>query len=366
MMADRIAILAAGGTAGHLFPAEALGVELAARGWQIHLVTDVRAERYSGHFPASMIHVFRSGAISGKNPAKIAVGLVGMLQGYAQSRRLYARNRPDLVVGFGGYPTVPPVLAAQHIGIPTMLHDANSAMGRANRLLARRSRLVAMGFEGEVGDKIVVTGNPVRPGVLDAARQPYPARAADEPFNLLVFGGSQGAQFFGDAVPAAIALLPQGQRERLRVVQQVRTEQMEEVAASYDKAGVEANTQPFFEDMPLRIAEAHLVICRAGASSVSELCVIGRPALLVPYPHALDHDQAANAAGLAGGGGAMLVVQSELIPEKLATIMKNAISDPEKLAEMAEMAKKAAKADAARHLADCAEAVADGRRPNQI
>jgi UDP-N-acetylglucosamine--N-acetylmuramyl-(pentapeptide) pyrophosphoryl-undecaprenol N-acetylglucosamine transferase len=364
-MAERTAILAAGGTAGHLFPAEALAAELIARGWKIHLATDSRARRYTGQFPASQIHVIRSGGLSGKNPVRIAAGLGGMLSGYFQSRRLYARIRPDLVVGFGGYPTVPPVMAAQHVGIPTMLHDANSVMGRANRLLARRSALVAMGFEGETGDRIVVTGNPVRPAVLAAASQTYPVRKSGEPFNLLIFGGSQGAQFFGEAVPDAMATLPEEFRRQVRLVQQVREEQMEAVAAKYGRAEVGAEIQPFFEDMPRRIAEAHFVICRAGASSVSELCTIGRPALLIPYPHALDHDQAANAAGLAASGGAMVAAQTELSPEKLSAIIKNAICDPEKLAEMAEMAKKAAKAEATRHLADCAEAVADGRRPNR-
>jgi UDP-N-acetylglucosamine--N-acetylmuramyl-(pentapeptide) pyrophosphoryl-undecaprenol N-acetylglucosamine transferase len=256
-------------------------------------------------------------------------------------------------------------LAAQHMRIPTMLHDANSVMGRANRLLARRSALIAMGFEGEEGDRIVVTGNPVRPAVLAAASQPYHARKSGDPFNLLVFGGSQGAQFFGDAVPDAIALLPDDLRRRIRLVQQVRREQVKAVTGKLDRAGVSAEIEPFFEDMPNRIAEAHFVICRAGASSVSELSAIGRPALLIPYPHALDHDQAANAAGLAEGGGAMVAAQDEISSEKLSALIKNAISNPEKLAEMAEMAKKAAKTDATRHLADCAEAVADGRRPNR-
>lgn len=358
-MAGRTILLAAGGTGGHLFPAEALAHELAARGHAVHLATDQRAERYAGDFPAERIHIVRAASPTG-SPIAAAGALMALGAGYFEAHGLLGRLRPAAVAGFGGYPTVPPLLAAVHRRVPTLIHDANAVMGRANRLLARWVRLVAMGFEATGARNAVVTGNPVRPAMLEAAKMPYPRRRGDEPFNLLVFGGSQGARFFAEAVPPAVARLSAAMRPLVRVVQQARPEDAAAVKAAYGGIGVEAEVAPFFADMAARIAAAHLVISRAGASTVAELSVIGRPAILVPYPHALDHDQVMNARALEQAGGARIELQPSLTPERLAEMLTTAIGGPAALALAAEKAKKTGRPDAAARLADCVEHVAAG------
>ena len=363
-MSKGIVLLAAGGTGGHLFPAEALAHELKAGGWSVHLVTDSRAERFAGKFPADEIHVVPSATIGSKNPVSVVRSLLTLWKGIRTARRLMARLKPKVVVGFGGYPTLPPLLAATGMGIPSMIHEQNAVMGRANKALANRVKAVAGGFLPETGgphaDKTVTTGNPVRPAVLEAADIPY-AASADGEFRLVVFGGSQGAQFFSEAIPPAIAALAPQERARLRITQQARPEDREAVARAYAALGIPAEVSPFFTDMASRIGHAHLVVSRSGASTVSEVAVIGRPSVLVPYPHALDHDQAANAAALAAGGGAKVIAQSELSKERLAGIVCDAMRDPEGMAAMAANARKAGKPDAARLLASMVEAIAGGR-----
>lgn len=354
-----VVLLAAGGTGGHLFPAEALAHELAVRGYEPHLATDDRAQKYSATFPAP-IHVVPSATPSGKNPLKLVAAAWTLFSGVRASRRLIASLKPKAVVGFGGYPTVPPVLAASGMSVPVVIHDANAVMGRANRMLASRATIVAMGFEG-AATNAVTTGNPVRPAVLAAAATPYPARTAGDSFNLLVFGGSQGAQFFADALPAAIDLLTPAERKLLRVTQQARPEDETRVKAYFASAGIEVEVAPFFTDMAARIAAAHLVVSRAGASTVSELAVIGRPAILVPYPHALDHDQAMNAAAMAKAGGAEIVAQRDLPPERLARMLQSAIGEPQRLAAMAAAARNTGRPDAAAQLADCVERAIAGK-----
>jgi UDP-N-acetylglucosamine--N-acetylmuramyl-(pentapeptide) pyrophosphoryl-undecaprenol N-acetylglucosamine transferase len=360
-----IIVLAAGGTGGHLFPAEALGHELKARGYSVHLVTDRRAERFAGKFPADEIHVVPSATIGSKNPIAVARSLYTLWRGIRTARALFNRLKPKAVVGFGGYPTVPPLLAASGMGIPTVIHEQNAVMGRANRMLAAKVKAIAGGFlpegAGKYADKTVVTGNPVRPGVIAAAETPYRPSGAADPFNLVVFGGSQGAQFFSTAVPSAVCLLDDDQRKRLNIVQQARPEDKDAVITSFDKLGMQAEVSPFFSDMPAKIADANLVISRSGASTVSELAVIGRPSVLVPYPHALDHDQAANAAALKARGGAEVIAQAALSPEKLAKIIRTAMAEPERLAGIAAAARETGKPDAAKALGDLVEAVADGQ-----
>jgi UDP-N-acetylglucosamine--N-acetylmuramyl-(pentapeptide) pyrophosphoryl-undecaprenol N-acetylglucosamine transferase len=364
-MSKGIILLAAGGTGGHVFPAEALAYKLKERGYSVHLVTDSRAERYAGKFPADEIHVVPSATIGSKNPVKVAKSLWTLWTGMRAARKLIRTIKPLCVVGFGGYPTVPPLLAATRMGVPAMVHEQNAVMGRANKALAGRVQAIAGGFLPENGgafpDKTVTTGNPVRPAVIDAAKQPYVPSVPDDPFNLVVFGGSQGAQYFSKAVPTAISLLEAPLRKRLRITQQVRSEDMETVNSCTRKLEMGADIAPFFSDMAERIGAAHLVLCRSGASTVSELAVIGRPAILVPYPYALDHDQAANAAALAATGGVKVIPQSELTPEKLSTILRGAMTMPEKLAKMAAAAKQAGKPDAASLLADMVEAIAAKR-----
>ncbi|TGQ55606.1 undecaprenyldiphospho-muramoylpentapeptide beta-N-acetylglucosaminyltransferase [Mesorhizobium sp. M1C.F.Ca.ET.193.01.1.1] len=364
-MSRGVILLAAGGTGGHLFPAEALAHELIERGWQVHLATDRRAERYSGHFPAAEIHSIASATLGSKNPIAMLSAFWTIWQGVRQAGRVIARIRPEAAVGFGGYPTLPPLYAATRRKVPTLIHEQNAVMGRANKALASRVDAIAGGFLPEgaraAGAKTVTTGNPVRPQVLEAAKAPYAASNDGEPFRFLVFGGSQGAQFFSDAVPAAIALLPEAQRKRLVITQQARAEDVARVKAAYANLGVDAQVSPFFTDMAARMAAAHLVMSRSGASTVSEIAVIGRPALLVPYPHALDHDQAANAAALAAAGGAEVHPQSTLSAERIAALVGGLIEDPGRLVAMAAAARSAGKPDAARLLADLTEAIASGK-----
>jgi UDP-N-acetylglucosamine--N-acetylmuramyl-(pentapeptide) pyrophosphoryl-undecaprenol N-acetylglucosamine transferase len=364
-MSKGIVMLAAGGTGGHLFPAEALAHELKARGYSVHLITDSRAERYADKFPAEEIHVVQSATIGSKNPVKIARALYKLWSGTRQAKALMRRIRPVAVAGFGGYPTLPPLMAASSLGLATMIHEQNAVMGRANRALAGRVKAIAGGFlpetNGAYADKTVATGNPVRPAVLAAAESGYQPSGEGEPFNLVVFGGSQGAQFFSGAVPTAVSLLDEAHQKRLAITQQARPEDEDGVRMVYAKLGLAADVSPFFGDMAARIAAAHFVICRSGASTVSEISVIGRPALFVPYPFALDHDQAANAALLVEKGGGKVIQQSKLSPEKLAGILRDAMDNPDRLQQMADAARHAGKPDATKMLADLVEAIASGR-----
>ncbi len=369
-MTKGIVMLAAGGTGGHVFPAEALAYELKARGYSVHLVTDSRAERYAGKFPAEEIHVVPSATIGSKNPIRVIKALATLWTGLRSARKLMTRLKPVAVVGFGGYPTVPPLLASTGMGVPSLLHEQNAVMGRANKALAKRVKAIAGGFlpenKGEYGDKIVMTGNPVRPAVLSAAHVAYTPSNSGEEFNLVVFGGSQGAQFFSAAVPAAICLLPNDLRSRITLTQQARVEDKDSVVESYKKLGVRADVSPFFGDMAERIAQADLVISRSGASTVSELSVIGRPSVLVPYPHALDHDQAANAAALSAAGGASVIKQADLSPNALSALLADAMNDPARLEKTAAAAKATGKPDAAKRLADLVEAISAGESVQQF
>lgn len=368
-MAKGTILLAAGGTGGHLFPAEALAHELVARGWEVHLATDDRVERFSGNFPAT-IHRIPAATLGGRNPIALIGAFWTIWRGVRQASDLIRRIGAKAVVGFGGYPTLPPLYAATRRGVPSAVHEANIVMGRANKALAGRVTAIAGGFLTEKAsghpEKYVFTGNPVRQPILDALQVAYAAPGPTEPFRLLVFGGSQGAQFFSDAVPAAIKRLPASERRRLQVTQQVRAEDMERAKAAYAELGIAAELAPFFTDMAQRLAGAHLVISRAGASTVTELSVVGRPALLVPYPHALDHDQAANAAALASAGGAEVHQQSSLSPEKLAERLRNLMGNPARLADMANAARSTGKPDAARLLADLTEAIASGKSVSEF
>ena len=357
-------LLAAGGTGGHVFPAEALAHELTARGWQVHLATDNRAGRFAGSFPAAAIHQISSATIGSKNPLSLARAFWSIWSGARQAGQIIREMRPKVVVGFGGYPTLPPVWAATRQGVPTLIHEQNAVMGRANKALAARVSAVAGGFLPQSGGvyaaKTVTTGNPVRPAVIEAAKIPYEPSAESGEFRLLVFGGSQGAQFFSDAIPGAIRKLPPELRARLKVTQQARPEDEAAVRKAYAELGVPAEVAPFFTDMAARIANAHLVISRSGASTVSEVAAIGRPAILVPYPHALDHDQAANAASLAAAGGAEVCPQASLSPDVLAEKLSHYMTSPADCSKIAAAARSVGKPDATQLLADLVEAIASG------
>jgi UDP-N-acetylglucosamine--N-acetylmuramyl-(pentapeptide) pyrophosphoryl-undecaprenol N-acetylglucosamine transferase len=357
MNEDNLILVAAGGTGGHLFPAEALSHALIARGARVQLATDQRALQYGKEFPAEAVHEIASatpmgGSILGKARAALALAN-GVRQAYA----LLGVIKPRAVVSFGGYPTVPPALAAALRSVPLILHEQNAVMGRANKFLSQRAKVIASGFPAIEGlpeslrGKVVQVGNPLRPQVISAAAAPYPG-FGDGRLRLLVTGGSQGARILSDVVPEAVALLDKDQRARLVIAQQARGEDLYRVQNAYSNLHVEADVAPFFADLPQRMAQAHLVIGRSGASTVSELAAIGRPSILVPFPHALDADQAANAAHLAETGAAVVIRQTGFTREWLAEQLVLALNDPKDLTRRAQAAKSAGVPDAAERLAD--------------
>lgn len=365
MSDKRNILICAGGTGGHLFPAQALARELSSRGWEIHLATDARAERFTADFPAKDIHIIKAATIGGRNPFKMLKALYVLGSGYRQSRALIAKLQPSAVIGFGGYPTLPPVMAASSANLPILLHEQNAVMGRANRLLAKKAIAVVMGFatgRGEQNLKVKVLGNPVREQVLEASTRQYRQRDKHDQFNLLVFGGSQGAQYFSEVFPKAIGLLNEASRGRINLVQQARGEDEKLLGETLNKLGVTHEVAQFFSPMATRIACADYVVSRAGASTVSELAVIGRPSLLVPYPFALDHDQAMNAAEMEKAGGCKVVKQSELTPERLAEELQFAIENPEALSQMALAAKKTGKPQATEEFAKLVEVIIENER----
>jgi UDP-N-acetylglucosamine--N-acetylmuramyl-(pentapeptide) pyrophosphoryl-undecaprenol N-acetylglucosamine transferase len=363
MSDSRPILLAAGGTGGHLFPAAALAAALIARGVEVELATDSRAMKYGQDFPARAIHAFPSATTTGAGALSKASAAVTLAAGVAAALMKLRRIRPRAVVGFGGYPTVPPLLAASLLSIPSVLHEQNAVLGRANRFLSSRVSVIACGFpelkgaQAAVQEKLRYTGNPVRPAVIAAAATPYPA-FGDGRLRLLVTGGSQGARVMADVVPAAMALLSEEERRRIRLTQQARGEDKARVSAACAQMAFPIEIAEFFADLPARIAESHLVVGRAGASTVSELAVIGRPSVLVPFPHALDQDQAANAAALAASGGAVVVPQTDFTPERLASIVKEALASPSKLMAAAQSARGSGVPDAAERLADVVLSVA--------
>ena len=353
---NNLVLLAAGGTGGHLFPAQALADALQKRGAVIELATDVRAAHFK--FPARAVHVIPSATLRGRNPLALARTATLLTLGTARAWSMLGRVRPAVVVGFGGYPTVPPLMAASLRGIPSVLHEQNGVMGRANRLLAARVTAIATAFrtlaklDPRLQSKINFTGNPVRGEVIAAAAIPYAAPEPSGKLRLLVFGGSQGARVMAEIVPPAIERLAADLRARLAVVQQARGEDLDPVRGTYARLGVAAECAPFFADLPMRMAATHLVISRSGASTVAELSAIGRPAILVPLPHSLDQDQFINAGVLADAGGAIRIEQRDLTPERLAAEIAGLAGDAGRLLTMAQAAKSAGSVDAAERLAD--------------
>lgn len=356
-MSSPLILLAAGGTGGHLFPAESLATALKAAGARVVLATDKRVSALSSSFPAEEVIEIPSATPSGRSVPQMARAAFLLGAGTIKAVPAIRRLRPAAVVGFGGYPTVPPVIAAALLRVPTIIHEQNGVMGRANRLLARWTTLIATGFPAVKGlpsgapRGIVQTGNPVRPAVIEAARIPYPALAEGGVLKLLIFGGSQGARVMSDVVPAAIERLTGEARRRLALTQQARGEDLERVRSQYARLSVEADVQPFFKDLPSRMADAHMIVGRSGASTVAELAAIGRPSILVPLPGALDQDQAANAASLAAIGAATVIAQNEFTPERLAREIMARLDDPGSLTRAASAAKSAAILDAAERLA---------------
>lgn len=363
----KLVLLAAGGTGGHLFPAEALASVLKARGYDVDLATDTRAARYAGHFPARQLHVLPADTVRGRSPVALARTAFALASGLVSGLSLMRRVKPAVVVGFGGYPTVPPLMAASFSGVPTIVHESNGVMGRANRMLAGRVSAIATGFQGllrhdpALSAKEVWTGNPLRPAALAATRVPYDPPHPGGELRLLVFGGSQGARVMSDVVPQALERLEPALRARLRVTQQAREEDMARVRAACEAMGVQAEIAPFFNDLLMRMAQAQLVVSRSGAGTVAELAAIGRPSILVPLPGALDQDQAANAAALEQTGGALVLPQPQFTPERLAAEITRLAAAPETLSQMAQAARTAGILDAAERLADLVEHLASGQ-----
>ncbi|MBQ8105107.1 MAG: undecaprenyldiphospho-muramoylpentapeptide beta-N-acetylglucosaminyltransferase [Afipia sp.] len=357
-------MLAAGGTGGHLFPAEALGVALMKRGARVRLMTDSRAVRYGGMFTSDMMDVVPSETVRGRTPWALARTGAMLAAGGAMSLALLLRQKPKAVIGFGGYPTLPPLIAAKLLGIPTIIHDSNAVLGRANRLLSTRVSAIATSLPGvldrdpALAGKATVTGTPMRPAILAAAAVPYASPDPTGPLRLLVVGGSQGARIMADIVPPAIEKLEPALWRRLSLVQQVREEDMTRVRAVYDRLKIEAELAPFFADLPARLAATHLVISRSGAGTVAELGAIGRPSILVPLPGAIDQDQFANAGVLEKAGGAIRIPQNEFTPDRLASEISTLAADPARLTTMATSARSVGRLDAAERLADLAAKIA--------
>lgn len=358
-------VLAAGGTGGHIFPAQALAAALIRRGRRVVLVTDQRRGRsMADGFPDVEILSVRSGTPTGRNWIGKIRAFGDLALGTFEALRLQGRLKPAAVVGFGGYPSLPSALAAVIGGVPLCLHEQNAVLGRVNKLIVRRAALVATSF-AEVsgipaGLPVVLTGNPVRGPIAEMAGRPYAPPRADGPIEILVFGGSQGARIFSDAVPEALSRLPQATRARLRVTQQVRAEDLDRVRAVYGAAGVTADLRPFLSDMPERLAAAHLVISRGGASTIAELIAVGRPALVAPYPHHKDRHQLANAMNMVKVGAGWVLPDALMTPEALALKVATLIATPDKLAQAAEAARRLGRLDAADALADAVERLAPG------
>lgn len=363
-MTARPILLAAGGTGGHLFPAASLAQELKRRGYEVELATDERAEKYGAEFPARATHRIPSATFASRSPVATIKTFATLFRGYLKARNLLSEIEPQAVIGFGGYPTIPPIMAARSLGIPTAIHEQNAVMGRANRLLARFADRVALSFtptkrlHPSAAARAQVTGIPVRDAVLAYRDAAFVAPEPASRLLLLVFGGSQGAHFFAELVPQALLLLPSPFRWRLTVVQQARDEDLAALRKAYEEAGIAAHLGTFFRDLPERIANAQLVIARAGASTVAELMAIGRPCILVPLPHALDNDQLENATRLQEGGGGWCIRQSDLTPQRLAAELERLFGSPELLADAAANAKAMAPIDAVKKLADLAEELA--------
>jgi len=360
----KLAVLAAGGTGGHLFPAQALAEALIARGWSIVLACDERVAGLAQDFPAERRIPLSSATYKPGDPIGMARAGLAVLRGAIQARAAYRQFGPDIVVGFGGYPSAPALVGAILDKRPTLIHEQNAVMGRANRMLASRVTRVACAFPTllkappQVAAAANVVGNPVRPAIRALAEVAYIPPTADGPIRLLITGGSQGARLLSELVPEAIAALPDALRQRLVVQQQTRPESMETARRTYRNAVVDAEIAPFFRDMASRLGAAHLVIGRSGAGSVCEFAVAGKPAILVPLAIALDDDQGQNAKLLADAGGAEVARESQLTVASLSGALEKLLTNPARLARMAAASRAVSIPDAAERLADMVEETA--------
>lgn len=361
----KVAVVAAGGSGGHLFPAQALADVLKARGWRIVLASDNRVEGLSRGFPADERVGLSARTFTPGDPIEMARAGVAIARGVLQARTAFRRIGPRVVVGFGGYPSVPGLLAAITLRVPTVVHEQNAVMGRANRRLVGHVTAVACAFSTlhkappDVARHATVVGNPVRPEIRALHGLTYVSPQVDGQVRVLITGGSQGARFLSERMPEVIRRLPEGLRRRLKVQQQTRNECMQGARRAYDEAMVEAELAPFFRNMAGRLSDAHLVIGRSGAGTVCEIAIAARPAILVPLAISLDDDQGQNGKVMADAGGALVVRESEFDIDSMADTLQALLSDPERLARMAEGARSIAKPDAAQALADLVERTAE-------
>lgn len=356
--AQSLIVLTAGGTGGHVFPAEALAAELIDRGFALTLITDKRGKEFGGTLGKLPVHHISAGGVAGRKLAARVLALSDLAVGFVQARALLKRLRPAAVIGFGGYASLPAMMAATFSGVPTALHEQNAVLGRANRLLAPRVTKIATVFSRvshlnpEYLKKALRTGMPVRPGVIAMRDRAYVAPGTGDPVRILIMGGSQGARILSEVVPAALARLPDALKARLVIEQQCRAEDIEGPRAAYASAGIKAELATFFHDVPERLAATHLVISRAGASTVAELTAIGRPSILVPYLYAVDDHQSANARAIAEAGGGWLIPQAGFTAEALAARIESLFVLPEMLNKAATAARAVGVPDAAQRLAD--------------
>ena len=361
-------VLAAGGTGGHMIPAHALAAELKGRGHGVLLITDERGSRFPGLFEGIPIHILPAGRLGG-GPLGLLKAGVSVLKGRREAKSLYRDFPPQVVVGFGGYPAFPSLLAASSMKIPSVLHEQNAVLGRVNRLLAGDAVAIATAYDQidrlkpKFADKAVLVGNPVRAEITRLGEMPFPPFDEVAPLKILVTGGSQGASVLSKVVPAGLGMLAQSLRRRLQVVQQCRPEDISQVRAEYAELGIPAELMTYIEDMPEKLADAHLVIGRAGASTIAELTAAGRPAILVPFAAATDDHQTANAREMVKAGGARAIPEAEFTPEVLARQIEILAMDPVALNNAAARALSVGRPHAARDLADLVERVAGGLSP---
>jgi len=361
-------VLAAGGTGGHMIPAHALAAELKSRGHGVLLITDERGARFPGLFEGVPVHILPAGRLGG-GPIGLLKAGISVLKGRGEAKRLYKQHRPDAVIGFGGYPAFPSLLAASAMRIPTVLHEQNAVMGRVNRLLAGEAEAIGIAYDKvdrlkpRYQDRAVVIGNPVREEIARLGELPYPPFDEIAPLKILITGGSQGASVLSSVVPEGLGLLQQSLRHRLQVVQQCRPDDIDEVRKRYASLRIPAELMTYIEDMPEKLADAHLVIGRAGASTIAELTAAGRPAILIPFPAATDDHQTANAREMTKAGGARTIQQDGFTPEVLARQIEAMAADPIALNNAAARALSVGRPHAARDLADLVERIGGGLAP---
>jgi len=361
----KLILLSAGGTGGHMFPADALAQDLLSRGYRVALITDIRGKRFEPFAGGIPIYVVNSGTLGSglirKMKSAVSLGI-----GFFQARKVLSDLKPSVVVGFGGYPSVPGVYAAQTMKIPTVIHEQNAILGRANVFLAPKADRIAVawghveGLDSTDEARAVVTGNPVRPDISALYNKPFPTIEQDGPLRIFITGGSQGAAVFAEIVPPALAKLPAHHRARLDIVQQCHESDIARVQAIYHSAGIQADLRPFFKDMALQFERCHLVIARSGAGTVSEVTTAGRPAIFVPYPHHADQQQKRNADSVADAGGGWVMTQSGFTVEALSARLETFLQTPETLFRAAENARACGRPDAARKLGNIVMALASG------